>query len=53
MADKTKPLCKWSKSRYVKDMDMLREIVREPKYVCKDCGRVAGEKKWLCKTVKI
>jgi transposase-like protein len=53
MGDKTKTLCNWNKSRYVKDLELLREIVAEPRYVCKDCGRAAGDKKWLCKPVKI
>ena len=53
MADKTKVLCKWNKGRYVKDLVLLREIVNSPRFVCKDCGRVAGDKKWLCKTVKL
>jgi hypothetical protein len=53
MGDKTKALCKWNKSRYVKDLALLREIVSEPRFICKDCGRAAGEKKWLCKPTKI
>jgi len=53
MGDKNKALCKWDKKRYVKDLVLLREIVADPKYVCKDCGRAAGEKIWLCKPVKI
>ena len=53
MADKTKALCKWSKSKYIKDLDKLRDIVKDARYVCKDCGRVAHDKKWLCKPVKM
>ncbi len=53
MGDKTKALCKWDKGRYVKDLALLREIVAEPRFICKDCGRAAREKKWLCKPTKI
>jgi hypothetical protein len=53
MGDKNKAICKWSKSRFVKDLDLLREIVRDPLFLCKDCGRVAHEKKWLCKPTKL
>jgi hypothetical protein len=53
MGEKTKSLCKWNKSRYQKDIVKLRQIVQEPAFVCKDCGRAAREKKWLCKAVKI
>jgi len=53
MAEKNKPLCKWPKSGYTKDLKKLTEIVQEPRFICKDCGRAAREKKWLCKSVKI
>jgi hypothetical protein len=53
MADKTKALCKWSKRKYTKDLVSLREIVNEPRFYCKDCGRVAHDKKWLCKPAKL
>ncbi len=53
MGDKNKALCKWSKRQYVKQIDDLRKIVSNPAYLCKDCGRVANEKKWLCKPVKL
>ena len=53
MGDKSKAICKWSKSQYTKQMDQLLEIVCDPTHVCKDCGRVANEKKWLCKPAKM
>jgi hypothetical protein len=53
MGEKIKALCKWNKSRYVKDLDLLRQIVREPRFICKDCGRASREKKFLCKPLKI
>jgi len=53
MGDKTRPLCKWKQSRYIKDLELLKSIVSEPKLVCRDCGRVAKDKRWICKAVKI
>ncbi len=53
MGDKNKALCKWTKRQYVKQIDDLRDIVSKPVYLCKDCGRVANDKKWLCKPVKL
>jgi hypothetical protein len=48
-----KVLCKWSKAQIAKNKDQLLEIVSEPRHLCKDCGRVADQKKWLCKPEKI
>jgi hypothetical protein len=42
-------LCKWKKDRIDKKFDELVKIVRNPKFVCTKCGRVANSKKWLCK----
>ena len=53
MADKCKPLCKWKKTHYVKDIKKLQTIVAEPAWICRDCGRAAAEKKWLCKPVRL
>ena len=30
-----------------------RKLVREPKFVCKKCGRVAAKPRNLCKPVKL
>ena len=53
LPEKIKKLCKWSKSKYTKDLKVLREIVQEPEFYCKDCGRVANDKKLLCKPAKL
>lgn len=53
MGDKTKRLCKWKKSEYERELDGLKEIVREPRYVCVKCGRAARAKKRLCKPVPV
>jgi hypothetical protein len=49
MAKKEKRLCKWKADDIEKKMDTFIELVREPKYLCKKCGRVAEKKKWLHK----
>ncbi|MBE0567772.1 MAG: hypothetical protein IH621_17595 [Krumholzibacteria bacterium] len=53
MGEKAKPLCNWSKGQYVKQLEELKQIVADPRFVCRDCGRAAHEKKWLCKPVRI
>jgi hypothetical protein len=53
MAKKEKMLCKWKKDDIDKKLDTLSDIVRNPKFVCKKCGRVADKKKWLHKPVAL
>lgn len=53
MGDKIKPLCKWKESQYLKELELLKQIVAEPGFVCSECGRAAGEKQWLCKPVRL
>jgi len=50
---KKKALCKWSKGQIAKNRDQILEIVADPQFLCRDCGRVANEKKWLCKPEKV
>ena len=53
MGDKNKSLCKWKSSQYVKELDRLKILVKDPRFICKDCGRAAHDKKSLCKPVKL
>jgi hypothetical protein len=48
MPKKLKRLCDWKKEQ-LDDLDSYRDIVLDPQHVCKECGRVANKKKWLCK----
>lgn len=53
MGDKIKPLCKWKSSQYIKELELLKTIVAVPSFVCRDCGRAADQKRWLCKPVRL
>jgi hypothetical protein len=53
MGDKIKPLCKWKASHYIKELELLKTIVAAPAFVCRDCGRAADQKRWLCKPVRL
>lgn len=35
------------------DLSKLKEIARDPKFICKNCARVAADKKHLCDPVDI
>jgi hypothetical protein len=45
---KSLSLCKWKKDDLA-DPDKMRRVVKDPRFTCKDCGRAASRKKWLCK----
>ncbi len=49
MAQKEKRLCKWTEDDIDKEFEKFSDIVRNPKFLCKKCGRVADDKKWLHK----
>ncbi len=53
MAKKDKELCKWKKEDITDKFDKYVAIVKNPKYVCTKCGRVADKKKWLHKPAAI
>ena len=49
---KDKSLCKWGEGEYLDD-DRYADIVRRPQFACSDCGRVADDRKWLCKPTRL
>jgi hypothetical protein len=49
MAKKEKRMCKWKEDDISEKFDKYLNIVRNPKFVCKKCGRVADKKKLLHK----
>jgi hypothetical protein len=53
MAKKEKRMCKWKEDDISEKFDKYLNIVRNPKFVCKKCGRVADKKKWLHKPVSL
>ena len=48
-----KELCKWKQNDITKNLDKFSDIVRDPKFVCTKCGRVADKKKWLHKPMAL
>ncbi|MEO0413446.1 MAG: hypothetical protein AAF226_00680 [Verrucomicrobiota bacterium] len=48
---KVKTICDWSKKRLERDAELLREITSQPDFFCRKCGRVAKEKRYLCKGI--
>ncbi|MES0446646.1 MAG: hypothetical protein ABUJ92_08895, partial [Desulfobacterales bacterium] len=44
MAKKDQRLCKWKEDDISKYFDKYLNVVRNPKFVCKKCGRVANKK---------
>jgi hypothetical protein len=49
----SKELCKWKQNDITKNLDKFSDIVRNPKFACKKCGRVADKKKWLHKPMAL
>jgi hypothetical protein len=49
MAKKHKTLCSWKREEIESDLQELRKIVSDPRFVCRRCGRAVSKKKWVCK----
>lgn len=49
----SKSLCKWRRGEVEANLELLREMVKKPKFACKKCARVANTKKALCSAVKL
>lgn len=45
--------CKWGKKNIACEQDLLKTLVRSPRYVCTKCGRAARNKPNLCKPDKL
>jgi 3-methyladenine DNA glycosylase/8-oxoguanine DNA glycosylase len=53
MAKKEKRMCKWKEDDISEKFDKYLNIVRNPKFVCKKCGRVTDKKKLLHKPASL
>ena len=53
MAKKVKRLCKLKEAGIAKNFDGFIDIVKNPTFVCKKCGRVKNKKKWLHKPAEL
>lgn len=48
-----KTLCDWSKRDIEKKAEKLYSIVRDPKFICRKCARVANQYQVLCKAKRM
>ena len=49
-----KTLCQLKEENFIKkDLKEYKKMVRNGRYVCKSCGRVARKKKFLCNPVEL
>jgi hypothetical protein len=53
MSKTPKTLCSWKKEEIKDDLDTLREIVKDPRFICAKCGRAAHDEQYLCKPKKL
>ena len=53
LAKKDKRICKWKEDDISDNFDKFVSMVKNPKFVCKKCGRVADKKKRLHKPVAL
>ncbi len=51
--DVSKQLCKLKKSFASKGDAAYRKLVDNPRFLCRNCGRVANKKKLVCKASKL
>ena len=53
MGKDTKHLCKWKKKERNEKLKSYQKIVVPPRFECRNCGRVASGKKWLCDPARL
>jgi hypothetical protein len=57
MSEKNKaikgPMCKLRKKVLQDDPESYIKLLKEPHFLCKKCGRVANNKKNICKPLKL
>jgi hypothetical protein len=49
MSADTKTLCKYKKEKIEENLETLKKIVKDPKFICRKCARSAKDDKYLCK----
>ncbi len=50
---KKKSLCKLGKDDISDHLDEIKDLIREPKFICAKCARSANSEKMVCKAVEI
>ena len=53
MGDKKNTMCSWKKEKLKENFDSFKKLVKNPKFACRNCGRVAVDGKFLCKPVDL
>jgi hypothetical protein len=46
-------MCDLVKGGVKKNLKEIKKIVINPKYICKECGRVSNNKNRLCEDIKL
>lgn len=53
MGKKNDTICDWKKKDIKGNIQKLKPLVNEPKFICTKCGRAANFKKNLCKGTRL